>query len=217
MKYIAVLVFLLILPDCVVAGDDSSMRRSSVKDTNLDHLVFNISVLFESTVVSRAECSGKCLLHDGCAAFTFITTEPVTCRGYPTAPLPETESFPFPGAETWYFTYQFEEWRERSCQTDSDCPAVNIKCHKKKCMCLPGFYYSNADNFCVYSCPESDLQPTYMGYGGNAILHGHQAQRHNTTAQQCMDWCSAVVWCRGVEYWSTQGISILSWIIRAEF
>ena len=38
---------------------------------------------------------------------------------------------------------------EDPCSSDADCPAVNSECFKGKCLCSPGYYYSNCSNTCL--------------------------------------------------------------------
>ncbi|KAK7095761.1 hypothetical protein V1264_005127 [Littorina saxatilis] len=57
-------------------------------------------------------------------------------------------------------SYNVEQgpWLEKSCNSDGDCPdGINAKCFEGKCLCTPGYYYSNGQAVCVEGCPDQTV------------------------------------------------------------
>ncbi|XP_070177742.1 uncharacterized protein [Littorina saxatilis] len=56
-------------------------------------------------------------------------------------------------------------WLEKSCDSDGDCPdGIHAECWKGKCLCTPGYYYSNGQAVCVEDCHVADQQGEFLVY-----------------------------------------------------
>ncbi|KAK7096563.1 hypothetical protein V1264_005842 [Littorina saxatilis] len=88
-------------------------------------------------------------------------------------------------------------WLERSCDSDADCPdGINAECFKGKCLCTPGYYYSNGQAVCVDNCPESDQQAEFLTYPDSFLRRNNYFRRlYGTTLVNCLAKCVADTGC----------------------
>ncbi|XP_070178188.1 uncharacterized protein [Littorina saxatilis] len=90
-------------------------------------------------------------------------------------------------------------WLERSCDSDTGCPdGINAMCFEGKCLCTPGYYYSNGQAVCVDNCPEPDLQMEFVAYPGSVF---YTADKINVASEDdCLAACVAEPGCTTVVF-----------------
>ncbi|KAK7095749.1 hypothetical protein V1264_005115 [Littorina saxatilis] len=90
-------------------------------------------------------------------------------------------------------------WLEKSCDSDGDCPdGINATCFEGKCLCTPGYYYSNGQDVCVDGCPVADQQGEFLLYPNSAI--GGYDQSLQMSLEECLDACAADPNCPTVSF-----------------
>ena len=91
-------------------------------------------------------------------------------------------------------------WLGKRCTTNSTCKSSNSQCFKGKCLCSPGYYYSEEDRTCIGGKCTAQTQhaahllvdslhlalaPCYSEYGEEVGSN----LRHEVTSE----WCQVVV------------------------
>ncbi|KAK7096566.1 uncharacterized protein [Littorina saxatilis] len=86
-------------------------------------------------------------------------------------------------------------WLERSCHSDADCPnGINAECFKGKCLCTPGYYYSNGQDVCVDNCPVSDQLSEFLAYP-HSYMDVQTVVLPGDNVEDCLDACAASSSC----------------------
>ncbi|XP_070175466.1 uncharacterized protein [Littorina saxatilis] len=92
-------------------------------------------------------------------------------------------------------------WLETSCDSDGDCPdGINATCFEGKCLCTPGYYYSNGQAVCVDSCPVADRQGEFLHYPNSIIQEYSILVQTADTVEECLAACAADSNCPTVEF-----------------
>ncbi|KAL8615534.1 hypothetical protein ACOMHN_028197 [Nucella lapillus] len=155
--------------------------------------IFNISLQFQSDVTSDIDCLRQCVLTSSCVAFTFNPLAG-TCRGHAAV----MTSGDLQALETKYYE-RVLDWLNRPCSSNSQCSTTSkAECYAGKCMCTPGYFYSDSKKTCSTECAAADLQSSMLSYTGMdwAGFDNMRYYRVPLSMPECQSLCASLSACR---------------------
>ncbi|XP_070178907.1 uncharacterized protein [Littorina saxatilis] len=106
--------------------------------------IFLDNLLFESEAASAVDCASSCWKRPDCWSFTVSTTSlGTTCRGHAVWMTSAGERILTATTSLWHMN-----WLERACSNNTECGVPLSQCSAGKCLCSPGYYYSNSKDSC---------------------------------------------------------------------
>ncbi|KAK7088671.1 hypothetical protein V1264_022565 [Littorina saxatilis] len=110
-----------------------------------ENYIFLENLLFESEAGSAIGCARFCWMSPACVMFTVtVTSLGTTCRGHAVVMTSATQ-----GTWTASTSFWITKWLKRECSSDAECGVPLSECFAGRCLCSPGYYFSNSKRVCV--------------------------------------------------------------------
>ncbi|KAK7111712.1 hypothetical protein V1264_011300 [Littorina saxatilis] len=165
--------------------------------------IFLENLLFESEAASAVDCASSCWKRPDCWSFTVTTTSlGTTCRGHAVWMTSANERILTATTSLWHLNL---DWLERECSNNRECGVPLSECFAGKCLCSPGYYYSNSKDSCVEGCEEADLQSTFVAYPGYRI-HLRNIVCTGMPREDCITVCGQHARVRTCDYLPLGGV-----------
>ncbi|KAK7116868.1 hypothetical protein V1264_002474 [Littorina saxatilis] len=133
-----------------------------------ENYIFPENLLFESEAGSAIGCARICWKTPACVMFTVtVTSLGTTCRGHAVV-MTSASQGNWTASTSMYITSNLD-WLRRECSSDAECGIPLSECFAGRCLCSPGYYFSNSTGFCLKGCAQADLQATVLAYPGYYI------------------------------------------------
>ncbi|KAK7111703.1 hypothetical protein V1264_011291 [Littorina saxatilis] len=183
----------------------------------LADLTFTDNVLFDEDDATDIRCARLCLESDACNLFTLTETsslsEALSCRGHSSVAKNGAGRVPTPRTRLYTLrSGSSSEFLEKPCSSNADCSTANSECFNEKCLCTPGYYYSQTGDACLASCPTAQMQDTYLFYPASVIRQHNIGDDCPVTPLgrgACVEVCSADIRCKNVVFWSHSDVCCL--------
>ncbi|KAK7487824.1 hypothetical protein BaRGS_00020871 [Batillaria attramentaria] len=192
---------LVILLSLAVICEGGQLRHFLWENIGLD-VMFTSNLKFSLTAKSVTHCARHCSSMEDCVTFTFTrqTVMYGECRGHFSYMTSLGPTSPSPGSKT----FRTRDWRNKSCANNPECFALNSECYAGVCLCIPGYYYSESNNYCVPECEAADLRGNYMMVP-EASLYGNEigVSLTGVTVEDCKAACNQNPRCLTFDYRSS--------------
>ncbi|KAK7111702.1 hypothetical protein V1264_011290 [Littorina saxatilis] len=197
-----------------------SMEESVAKQlTPLANLFFTDNQLFNKDDTSVARCAQMCLMSDACKLFTLTENSnssttcssrrsSLRCRGHSSVARNGAGRTPSPGSRMFILARGSSVFLEKPCSSNADCSAANSECFVGKCLCTPGYYYSITGDTCLASCPQAEMQETYVLYP-RSVMRQNNLRCPTIPQDQCLKKCGGNKNCKNVVFWTHSSVCCL--------
>ncbi|KAK7088649.1 hypothetical protein V1264_022548 [Littorina saxatilis] len=169
-----------------------------------ENYIFPENLLFESEAGSAIGCARICCKTPACVMFTVtVTSLGTTCRGH-TLVMTSASQRNWTASTSMYITSNFE-WLERECSSDAECGVPLSECFAGRCLCSPGYYFSNSNGFCLEGCAQADLQTTLLTYP-DYFISMYNIDSLVTSKEDCVTVCGQYQQARTCDYVLVDGV-----------
>ncbi|KAK7483641.1 hypothetical protein BaRGS_00025074 [Batillaria attramentaria] len=191
----------LLLSLAVIICEGGQLRHFQWENIGLGDVMFTSNLKFSSAAKSVAHCARHCSSMEDCVTFTFTrqTVMYGECRGYFSYMTSLGPTSPSPGSKTFRNT----DWRNKYCAKNPECFALNSECYAGVCLCIPGYYYSEGNNYCVPECEAADLQGNYMMVPDASLYGNNIVSLTGVTVDDCKAACNQNPQCLTFDYKSS--------------
>ncbi|KAK7483648.1 hypothetical protein BaRGS_00025081 [Batillaria attramentaria] len=197
----------IVLSLAAIICEGGQLRHFLWENIGLGDVIFTSNLKFSSTAKSVTHCALNCSNVEDCVTFTFTrqTVMYGECRGHFSYMTSLGPTSPSPGSKTFRNT----DWRNKYCVNNPECFALNSECNAGVCLCIPGYYYSESNNYCVPDCEAADLQGNYMMIPDASLKDNNIATLSDTTVDDCKTACNQNPQCLTFDYRSSNANCLL--------
>ncbi|KAK7496376.1 hypothetical protein BaRGS_00012298 [Batillaria attramentaria] len=173
------------------------------RQTRFKNLQFSDNVLWTSRDMTKLGCGDRCVRNNACVTFTYSYDGPhmTSCRLHATGMTSVSGNTSAAGTNLYLVTDPWRwDWSGSPCADNMDCPMTNSQCYSGRCLCTPGYFYSQSRFTCSSEC--STLGTSFVDYRLLFIRSNNEENIANMTIPDCFQRCLTATsyTCRTIDY-----------------